>query len=120
MIRVFAVVYETGTQEMRRLIDTTEDKDDGHLELIKKFLAADETMEVFRQADFPIKFPRFVAPFIGQGATVDKADISKPIDVTKIADISVSAKAFADQQLAKEKELPPFVPKIDPNEAGGP
>lgn len=105
-VRTFAIVYETGTQNVRRLIDTSDDPDDSHLERIKKYLAPDETMEVFRQSDFPIKFPRFVAPFIGQGAIVDKATIDKPIDAAKIADISVAAKAFADQQTAIEKAPP--------------
>jgi hypothetical protein len=105
VVRTFAVVYETGTQEIRRLIDTSDDPDDSHLERVKKYLAPDETMEVFRQDDFPIKFPRFVKPFLGQGAVIDKTKIDTPTDTTKLADISVAAIAFAQQEVG-EKEIP--------------
>lgn len=105
-VRTFAIVYETGTQNIRRLIDTSDDPDDSHLEKIKKYLTPNETMEIFRQADFPIKFPRFVAPFIGQGAVIDKVDIKTPVDASKLRDISVQAKAFSDEQIAIEKAPP--------------
>lgn len=117
MTRTFAVVYETGTQEIRRLIDTSDDKDDAHLELIRKYLAPDETMEVFRQEDFPHKWPRFVKPFLGQGAVVDKANLEAKIDGSKVADISVASKAYATQLIADEGKLPDYIPKIDPKEA---
>ena len=104
MTRAFAIVYETGTQEIRRLINTSDDADDSHLEKIKHFLAPDETMEVFRQEDFPQKWPRFVKPFIGLGIVVDKAKLDIPLDASKIADISVAAKAYAEQEIAKEHE----------------
>lgn len=114
MTRTFAVVYETATQDIRRLIDTSDDPDDSHLERVKKYLAADETMEVFRQADFPIKFPRFVKPFLGQGAVIDKAMIEVPVDAAKLADISVAAVIFAQQETAKEKASPLPGPGLTP------
>ena len=68
--RRFAIVYETKTKKIRRLIDTHDDPDDSHLSQARKFLAADETMETFPMNDFPVRLPRFVAPYIGKGTIV--------------------------------------------------
>jgi hypothetical protein len=102
--RVFAVVYETATGDMRRLIDTSGDKDDSHLELVKKVLAADETMEVFLQDDFPEKWPRFVRPHIGKGVVVDAATKDKPIDASKLKSIAADVAAIPDPAL----EIKPY------------
>lgn len=114
MTRTFAIVYETATQDIRRLIDTSDDPDDSHLERVKKYLAPDETMEIFRQADFPVRFPRFVKPFIGQGAVIDKAKMDAPVDATKLADLSASAVAFVQQETAKETAMPLPGPGLTP------
>lgn len=66
----FALVYCTGTNEPRRLIDTTGDVTDAHLRHAIARLAPDETMEVFRIKDFPERLPAVVAQFIGQGEIV--------------------------------------------------
>ncbi len=66
----FALVYATETKEPRRLIDTNDDIDDSHLLRARAVLAADETMEVFRIADFPIRFPRYVVGSIGKGMII--------------------------------------------------
>lgn len=112
-VRAFAIVYDSATKEVRRLIDTSADQTDSHLELIKKYLAPDETMEVFRQADFPVRVPRYVAPFIGQGVVIDKVDIATPTDTAKIKDISAASTAYITQQIVLEHAQPlPGLPVV--------
>lgn len=78
MPRMFALVYVKKTREVRRLVDTSDEPDDSHLLNVRKYLAADEVMELFPQHAFaPAKFgektirwPRFVSPFIGRGTLI--------------------------------------------------
>lgn len=65
--KMFAIVYERETKEIRRLIDTAEDPDDSHLLYARLVLAPDEVMEAFQVRDFPRRLPRYLAPHIGRG-----------------------------------------------------
>lgn len=65
--KLFAIVYDTKTKEIRRLYDTIDDIDHSHLFKARAVMAADETMEAFPVKDFPARWPRNVAAFIGRG-----------------------------------------------------
>ncbi len=83
--KMFALVVDSATGAPRRLIDTSDDKDDAYLLEAEKHLAADEVMYKLLIEDYPVRKPYIVAEAV--------TGYKQPVIVVKDPDEATAAKA---------------------------
>lgn len=119
---MFALVVDANTGEPRRLIDTSDDKDDSFLIEAEKNLAPDEVMHKLPIDDFPVRKPYIVAEAVGLIAT--RAVIDEPVNSPEMdadaamapllvkPDATFKANFIAlAKTIFKDNRLPRFDPK---------
>lgn len=105
MSKQFAIVYDTATKQIIRLIDTSDDKDDSHLEWVKQTIGPGQTMETFlcdqftADPQFGTILPRMVAPHIGKGTIVAQ----EAIDAVAKPNAMLTPAPLTTEQIAAQK-----------------